>query len=1273
MVAVVLAALGVSYFPRQGAESIPASAEAKRPSKAVLRKATNTKKNPPAKLVDSCGQIVKQFSRFYPSEPQVPESCLADAAATNNPPTAPTATLHFVIALVPDPLQTHLPLFFDRSIEVIQQAAEDENYAYDRSWFPWNNTEKNYDLLSDQQDAEDLEEKLEEQPGVMIFRRGLHKELVDQLDFKCRDEFRDGKLDSKCQQAIDQSESYKDALVVFVVGEQPTRGISDTQFENALQWMQALQPDQRDKHLSILGPTFSGSLPSLARELETKTIPPPKGDPKGVPVNAFERYPERILIHSGTTSASSSVRWFQLFLWHQEELLKAGPEHQNVTLHFRTFYESDSLMTDRFLCYLQQEGYPLDKVAILSEDETAYGREPDPKEAPPTGGCDLSSPRMHLYYPRDIATLRSAYEQQSIFSAGKKQANTPSTTLRGDLSEPAGGEHDTVRSYGGQLTPLAQESVLLGITNILDSKRVEFVILRSSNTLDQLFLSEFLRRSYPGGRVVIDASDLVFRRGIQGASLRGVLLLSPYPLLNWPLDNAPKLHGQTSSSYRVFGQDSAEGIYIAARELFEKVGAATTTTPPPISDYAPPLWANGKSEIDKHRPATWISVVGDRQFWPVAVLNSNTLTNDDPNPGAGRPNDRSLLEKEDSPSATSQAAPFVRIHLPGEMIGLIAICLMLGLWHWYCCRKGSVVGFPRVRANFAPIPKPQHLLLIFLGSLTISYLGMTLALSMLIGLGDLGRRSAVSVSVVVVTLVLCGFVGCWENCLLPVVSASSSKDAAGKITPWRLWAPWLWVASLVVLMLLRQYFLTSRLDSSNLQPTFWRIVYLRSGVSPLLPQVLLVVGLYAWFWFSLQGLALFGDDRPVLPRKNDLPEFPAPCEKQEQPRMFAAFRMFSQEDAGDPIEETALPLNRGYLLWLAFFLPVTVAAFWIALGEFGLRSLGDRHFAKFIFLGVCLCVAMILAEVRQFLWTWRRLRQLLIFLDRLRLRRTLDAMKGLSWGSVWSMGGNVLEQRYCLISRQLESMRNLHNTLKKWYPAAHDEKARKEKTIEQIENCEKQGMCFVDWYVKLCDPRDPPAVEDITPLREFQEQLAATAACAMKQIILPAWQEETESLIRKVENSAEAKDDGDKQLQFALAADPWVRAAEEFFVLPYVGFIQNTIGRIRSIAMSILALFVAATIAVSSYPFDPLPTIGAIFLILFALVGVVVIFVYAEMHRDATLSYITNTKPGELGLEFWGRLFAFGVGPLIGLLTTLFPSLTEFVVSWLQPGSQAVK
>ena len=50
------------------------------------------------------------------------------------------------------------------------------------------------------------------------------------------------------------------------------------------------------------------------------------------------------------------------------------------------------------------------------------------------------------------------------------------------------------------------------------------------------------------------------------------------------------------------------------------------------------------------------------------------------------------------------------------------------------------------------------------------------------------------------------------------------------------------------------------------------------------------------------------------------------------------------------------------------------------------------------------------------------------------------------------------------------------------------------------------------------------------------------------------------------------------------------------------------------------------------------------------------------MHQDATLSHITNKTPGELGLESWTKLFAFGVGPLLGLLTPLFPSIRDILM-----------
>jgi hypothetical protein len=163
----------------------------------------------------------------------------------------------------------------------------------------------------------------------------------------------------------------------------------------------------------------------------------------------------------------------------------------------------------------------------------------------------------------------------------------------------------------------------------------------------------------------------------------------------------------------------------------------------------------------------------------------------------------------------------------------------------------------------------------------------------------------------------------------------------------------------------------------------------------------------------------------------------------------------------------------------------------------------------------------------------------------------------------------------------------------------------------------------------------------------------------MKNIILPEWQRDPNSMLR-VADGKELEANFDKQV---AALPPYISTAEEFFLLPYMGFIQNILGRIRTIALSIVCVFVAMTISI--YPVDALPLIGAVFLVLFAVVGVSLLLAYAEMCRDATLSRIAKTNPGEFGWEFWAKMLALGAGPLFGLLTTLFPSMTDFIASFL--------
>ena len=137
--------------------------------------------------------------------------------------------------------------------------------------------------------------------------------------------------------------------------------------------------------------------------------------------------------------------------------------------------------------------------------------------------------------------------------------------------------------------------------------------------------------------------------------------------------------------------------------------------------------------------------------------------------------------------------------------------------------------------------------------------------------------------------------------------------------------------------------------------------------------------------------------------------------------------------------------------------------------------------------------------------------------------------------------------------------------------------------------------------------------------------------------------------------------------------DELIRNGEELVCLTYLGFVQNLLGRVRTIVLGGVYLFIALCIAVSSYPFDPRTLLSGILLFLFVAFGGIVIFTYADMHRDATLSHVTNTKPGELGSEFWFKVIGYGAAPLLGLLTQVFPEWSGFLFSWLQPGLSSLK
>lgn len=287
-------------------------------------------------LSPACEEIGDRLQRFFEQKPepeakkkrdeQHPGFCYDGGKGPNDKyrPSLPP-DVQFFVATVPNPLSTHLPMVFERMIEVIEQAAEDDKYSYDSSWFPWDEA-KDYSSLGDQIMADKAQRLKQSQPGVVVFRGAVNAEMVRDMD----------------------RTPYQRGLVVFVVDEQPTGGIDRKEFENALAWIEWLGGLSPERTLKILGPSFSGSLPSLDQALDSDKLKPPAGPP-------------RIFVSSGSVSGQSSFFWFQNRM-------------ENIHSSFETAQEGDRLMVDRFLEYLDRRGYPLGCVAIISEDETAFGR-----------------------------------------------------------------------------------------------------------------------------------------------------------------------------------------------------------------------------------------------------------------------------------------------------------------------------------------------------------------------------------------------------------------------------------------------------------------------------------------------------------------------------------------------------------------------------------------------------------------------------------------------------------------------------------------------------------------------------------------------------------------------------------------------------------------------------------------------------------------------------------------------------------------------------------
>ena len=134
-------------------------------------------------------------------------------------------SVQFMIATIPDPIHSSLPYLFDRFLASIQRAAATDDLVLDGFYLPWEPSEqKNLAIVP-----------YAKEPGLLLFR----------------------------------NPPVPRALVVFLVSESPTAGVSKEALISALNQIAQLtkyrtkESESLPLKIPILGPTFSGSAESL--------------------------------------------------------------------------------------------------------------------------------------------------------------------------------------------------------------------------------------------------------------------------------------------------------------------------------------------------------------------------------------------------------------------------------------------------------------------------------------------------------------------------------------------------------------------------------------------------------------------------------------------------------------------------------------------------------------------------------------------------------------------------------------------------------------------------------------------------------------------------------------------------------------------------------------------------------------------------------------------------------------------------------------------------
>jgi hypothetical protein len=896
-----------------------------------------------------------------------------------------------------------------------------------------------------------------------------------------------------------------------------------------------------------------------------------------------------------------------------------------------------------FATGLRSMGYRPSQIALLSEEGTEYGNQGGGQQPQSNQPQDPTTEFLYLHFPRGIAILRNASGPAQSAST-QAQGNTLQEGLSLSWQDADSGQSDEVPSYGRQTTAVSQETALSSVAQTLKRQGIKALGILATDPLDVTFMIHWFKQACPDVRLFVRDLDLLYLRTPDVSSPSGVLAVNNYTLF-------PKaLRGSTDSQQKHllhFPSSSQEGQYDAFTNLLYEIGYVPARSP------EHPLW---------------LTTTGTGAYFPIKWLTQADST-------------ESAFRNPGKP-------PYGAIVLWALITG-VALAHAAGLWrpnlvpNYFGCEfdlsdNGDAITAAKQVCHvmallciaLAAMAAGSSFVYFFLSYPVIAFLVLASQV-LLVWRALVAFRATLSV--------------------LKNLQGDKKLVNQGMMQPESLRRAAAIVVALVVAGMLA--WCVSLVPNPTNRFFHWRNLNLTSGVAPVIPIVILLVMIYFGVWVYLRRISLWEYGSIQLPNDPMDDIFPSDCNPQVQSIDLCMLRL--------------PPRPWGYILAVMWVTGTVVFRPWTSLGMF--EPVWIRGSVIF-WLGVAFL--LLSANWLRFLAIWRELQEILSKLEKLPLRAAFSRLP--RDGPLSITGWSVPTKSFLPTRQAVETLRALESadpeldrsvnkatrqavfdTIAEWMnegipqPVEHaqevgmavgasgsivvvpDTPGREAATIEPSQLRLTQSTANKPPFQQPEKPSAPQdEARDSTAGRKERLHNMRRAMTKLLHELIPYlrkyWKQgETWHAGIKVVAGRERRKTDSPDYKYELA--------EDLIVLRYYSYIRYVCTEARNVLFFLVLAFVLLFAALHSYPFRAGRAIDGWFIVLFLVMGTGIVIVLLQLERNSLLSNLQHTKGNKVGKNFYFDVLKYGAIPLLTLIGSQVPSISNFLLRWIQPNLEAFR